>query len=212
MDLIKRMYTRTIKVGLLLLLIPFTAEAGLMRIQFEFFDSGAPTGLGYLQFEDLEIGSWCDINSELMNVDWSFAIADGAGHSFVANSRQLATQASLYGSVRIRVVGVNAFVVDFNPYVTSYTDPDGYTQFGANPAITCRAGLESLVVGDYGAGGPFPISEAWTGAYYTSGIWGDFTTSVWFDDPPPEVPIPASGLLLLSALLPVFGFKRWSRK
>ena len=198
---------------------PNIVYAGLMQIQFEFTDESENlSGFGHYQFEDIPEDVWVDV-ANLVDFEYGFVVA-GASSSYAYSSDNVGApaQADLPGAIRIRMVAENAYVADYSQTPIYDSGMDWYE--GRTPYEHVVSSGEYFLVGSdiyaFYMTGEMIERPRWSGEYKlgigASGELGSFETSVWFDDPPPEVPIPPSAILLLSALLPVFGIKKWRRK
>lgn len=212
MDLIKRLHQPLLLLllALCVLLSPSISEASLMQIRFDLQkDDTSFEGLGYWQFDTIETGAWVRL-SRLQNFSCSLAT------SVISVTDDSTLHIRFTGSLRIREVATNAYVVDFLydqwfdsmywsmdwPFIIRSTLGDQLRMSPPdNGLFASEIPMETLTDLNW--------AGKWTAGPEIAPIWekGAFTTSVWFDDPPP-VPEPASGILLLTALMPIVGFRR----
>ncbi len=192
-------------IAVLAFLMPLSADAGLVRVYFD-FDIGSPVEVystSYIEISDtFEYGEWFNPSS-LFYSNYMFDIAIMRQEvAFTFRTDPLEGLPS--ASIRINDLGGNVFTCDVASLeafglgdMISYNDP--YMTIFDTPTRLLIENGEAVAHMSFAYFGP------------QGGDLG-LSTSVWFDDPPPQVPIPPTVVLLLSALLPVLGIKKWRRK
>lgn len=172
--------------SLFVLLIPISASAGLIRVNFDITDSQYTAfGLGYMEFEDdIALGASTPISS-LTDLDWSIGVSwiDHAGGHFVFD---IENEGRWSGDVIIDRISSNEYSASFSSsafytFTGNSTFPGGWIQLYNG--------------GSFIAENNFDL------------ISGNYQTSVWFDNTS-STPVPSSFLLLIFALLPLVGLKR----
>lgn len=197
------------------LINPAPVRAGLMQIRFEFYQeypSVVPvrSGIGFLQFEEIEVDAWVPIN-ELNNFNYFFSVSgiwdlttNNPDFTWIDDNGLGSVSSCFRGAVRIARDGPNAWVADWQASSSIY---EYYAENDDVPS--------SMYLDFFAQPLDLPGYEGHRGRYMTQNkgylFQGTFTTSVWFENPPQPVPIPPSAILLTSALLPIFGLKKWGR-
>lgn len=172
--------------SLLILLVPISSNAGLIRIDFDVVSAPYQAfGLGYMQFEDdIDFGVSTPISS-LTNLDWSLGVAWIQGYSSYAVF-DTENDGNWYGNIIIDTVSENV-------YTASFTSSVFYNFMGNSTFPTSMFALSN--------------SDGFMADATGQLLLGDYQASVWFSDPL-SAPVPSSALLLAFAVVPVFVLKR----
>lgn len=180
-------------------------RAGLMRIRFEFEQDptyggeSRSTGLGFLQFDEIEEDVWVPI-SDLTNLSYFLSVTVLLDSAYVWIDQSPSNIADRKGEIFLSQVAPEVFEVSGRPSTDWLYDGWRSDASSWEISVFLMRITHTLT----------PMAGDW----YADSLpyrLGTFTTSVRFDDPPRALTIPPSALLMVSALLPILGVKKWRR-
>jgi hypothetical protein len=194
-----------ILVTALFLVLPLSAEAGLIRTYFD-FECDDPNvevyGTPYVQIpSDLwghSYGEWFDPWDHFPSFEFDLAFLDFTTEEYIGWDGQLINPYhARNGLMRINDLGGGVYTCDYTEVWI-----EGWMETSLNPgnpelSYLWLLGTTWRIVLADNPDDPLLI--------------GNFSTSVWFDDPPP-IPIPSAVWLLGSGLIGMLGIRRKMEK